>query len=598
MTRIPTGTLAVAALAAVCGAALVADAPSSHDRPIAADLFDPSRVAAGLCGGDSRAAERRARLLSLFGVPAALAATQSDARPPLLDGLGTHSMPITAASPEVQAYFDQGVRLMFGFNHAEAIRAFKAAQAIDPGCAMCFWGESLSLGVNINVPMDPRAVPPAWTALQQAVAALDGESEREKALVEALKARYSPDPKADRAPLDAAYADAMKAVHERFPEDHDIAVFYAEAAMDTQPWDYWEADRVTPSGRIGPAIAAIEKVLAAAPDHPGAIHLYIHLTEASADPWRAEAPADRLAALMPGQGHIVHMPSHTYYRIGRFRDSLASNVAAAAADEAYIAASGTAEALYANAYYPHNVHFLLTSALMAGDHGHALSASDKLAGILDDELALSVATLLQPMMTAPYVAHAQFSSPADILALPEPGAQFPFVRAHWHYARAVAKALGGDARGARAEADAIAALRRDGDLANLVDGRVPAPQVMEIAELVARARAAQADGDHAGAVALLQRAVALEDELVYMEPPYWTYPTRQSLGAALLRAGRADEAAQAFRDALVRVPGNGWALYGLQRAYEAAGEPFAAAQTRQLYREAWAGDADPDLNRL
>ncbi len=589
----------LAAVALVVGASVLApEGPPTTHAADAARLFDPSRLRAGLCGGTRGGGDRLSRLVALFAIPAAQAATQPGDAPPLYDNLGSFSMKVTTSSPQAQAYFDQGVRLMFGFNHAEAIRAFKAAQQLDPRCAMCFWGESLSLGANINVPMDPEASPPAWEALQKTVAAVDTETDVEKALIGALKARYSIDPKSERAPFDAAYADAMLAVHKRFPGNQDVAVFYAEAAMDTQPWDYWEADRVTPKGRIGPAIAAIEQVLAANPNHPGAIHLYIHLTEASADPWRAEAPAGRLAALMPGQGHLVHMPSHIYYRIGRFKDSLASNIVAAEADEAFIHMANAGEALYANAYYPHNVHFLMTSAMMAGDGRTALAAADKLAKIINPEMALAVPGLVQPVMAAPYLARALFAPPGDVLALQRPDDRFPFVIAHWHYARGIAHALEGDAAAARAEIKAIAAIREGPAMKVLVDAAVPAPQILQVAELVVGARAAQAEGKYADAAGLLRQAIAIEDAIPYTEPPYWYYPIRQTLGIVLLQAGDTDKAVQAFREALIRSPGNGWALYGLKEAYAKAGDPFAASATRELYRKAWAGGADPALNRI
>ncbi|MEN3975064.1 tetratricopeptide repeat protein [Emcibacter sp. SYSU 3D8] len=600
MNRILTGGLTAAAI--VIGALILAPGSGQQETaPHAADaarLLDPTQLRAGLCGGAREADNRLSRLVALFGIPAAIAASQSTEAPPLYDNLGSYAMAVTTTSPQAQAYFNQGLRLMFGFNHAEAIRAFKAAQRLDPDCAMCFWGESLSLGANINVPMDPDAAPPAWEALQRTVAAVNDETDVERALIEALRSRYSIDQKAERAPFDIAYADAMKAVHERFPDHQDVAVLYAEAAMDTQPWDYWEADRVTPKGRIGPAIAAIETVLAANPDHPGAIHLYIHLTEASGDPWKAEAPAGRLAALMPGQGHLVHMPSHTYYRVGRFRDSLASNITATAADEAFIRAANAGAGLYANAYYPHNVHFLLTSALMAGDRTNALAAAEKLSRIINPEMALAVAGLLQPMMASPYMVQARFASPGEVLALERPDAQFPYVVAQWHYARGVALALKGDPAGAEAEAKAIAGIRASADMTALVNANVPVADILQVAERVVAARAAQARGDYAASAVQLRAAIAIEDTIPYTEPPYWYYPLRQTLGAVLLQAGETGKAVQAFREALIRSPNNGWALYGLKEAYAQAGDPFAASATRELYRKAWAGGADPAINRI
>jgi tetratricopeptide (TPR) repeat protein len=598
MNRILAGSLTAVTL--VIGASVLAP-HMERTTPYAADaagLLDPGKARASLCGGAAAKDGGLSRLVALFAVPASMAATKSPDAPPLYPNLGTYSMTVTTRSPKAQAYFDQGLRLMFGFNHAEAIRAFREAQRLDPRCAMCFWGESLSLGANINVPMDPEASPPAWEALQKAVAAVDDETELEKALIEALKARYSIDSKSDRAPFDAAYADAMKAVHDRFPGNPDVAVFYAEAAMDTVPWDYWEKDRVTPKARMAPAIAAIEKVLKTSPNHPGAIHLYIHLTEASADPWKAEAPAERLAALMPGQGHLVHMPSHTYYRVGRFKDSLASNLAAVAADEAFIAAANAGDGLYANAYYPHNVHFVLTSAMMAGDRRNALAAAEKLSGMLKPEMALQVAGLVQPVMTAPLFAQARFGTPEEILSLAEPDERFPFVVAMWHYARGIAHARMGDLTAARKDARAIADLRTGADMKNLIDANVPAPEILRVAELVVGARIAQAERNYVGAATILRDAIAIEDGIAYMEPPYWYYPPRQTLGAVLLQAGRTDEAVQVFREALMQIPNNGWALWGLKEAYARAGDAFAASATRELYRKAWAGTADPDIARL
>lgn len=599
MARILIGSLAAATLA-VAGTMLTPgdrQAETTHGAE-AARLLDPSQVRASLCGGRHDGDGGMSRLVALFAVPAARAATRSTDMPPLYTDLGSYSMKVTTGSPQAQAYFDQGVRLMFGFNHAEAIRAFKAAQRLDPRCAMCFWGESLSLGANINMPMDPEASPPAWEALQKAIAAIDDETDVEKALIGALKARYSIDPKSDRAPFDAAYADAMKAAHERFPDEQDVAVFFAEASMDTQPWDYWEPGGTQPKGRIGPAIAAIEQVLATNPNHPGAIHLYIHLTEASADPWRAEALAERLAALIPGQGHLVHMPSHTYYRIGRFKDSLASNIAAVRADEAFITSQNAGQGIYAAGYYTHNVHFVMTSALMAGDGRTALEAADKLASILNPDMALTVPGLVQPVMAAPYKARARFAAPDDLLAMKQPDPRFPFVVAHWHYARGVALALKGDATGARAETRAIAAIRASEAMKVLNDANVPAPQVLQIAELTIGARVAQASGHYDDAARLLREAIAIEDAIPYMEPPYWDYPLRQTLGAVLLQEGKADEAVQAFRETLIRSPNNGWALWGLKEAYAKQGDAFAASATRELYRKAWAGDADPALGRI
>ena len=359
--------------------------------------------------------------------------------------------------------------------------------------------------------------------------------------------------------------------------------------MDAQAWDYWESDFTTPKGGTAQVLAALERVLAANPDHAGAIHLYIHITEASTDPKRAEPFADRLGPLMPGSGHLVHMPSHTYYRIGRFLDSLNANIAASAADEAYIDETG-AVGIYPYAYYPHNVHFVMTSAQMAGDAAHAIEAAEKLDALIPLSTLREV-PWTQPIKAAPLFAHAQFSDPDAVLALKDPGDAFPFVKAAWHYARGVALAAKGDVGAAGEAADAIAAIGGEADFSFLTGGGVPAGEVLKIEEHVLRGRIAQAEENHAAAVEAFKQAVALEDSLAYTEPPYWYYPTRQSLGAALLQAGKADEARKVFKESLIRVPNNGWALYGLAEAQKAEGDGFSEAQTRKLLGKAWVGDS-------
>jgi tetratricopeptide (TPR) repeat protein len=436
---------------------------------------------------------------------------------------------------------------------------------------MCFWGEAFVLGANINAAMEESAVQPAFVALTNAKARAASASERERALIDALATRYSSDPAADKAALAQAYADAMAAAHARFPDDPEIGVLFADALMNTSPWDYWEADGRTPKGRLGEAVGAIEGVLAANPDHPGAIHMYIHLTEASATPEKAEPYADRLADLMPAAGHIVHMPSHTYYRTGRYLDALQTNVAAVQADEAYLAQAQTA-GIYPYSYYPHNIHFALVSAQMAGDAEHMVWAAERLNGKIPDEVAGEVGWI-QAILPAPYYAHAQFSSPDVVLGLADPGDQFPFVKAMWHYARGVAHA----AKGA---------------------WYVPAPDILRIARHVLEGRIAQAEGNLDRAIKEFEVAVQIQQSLPYMEPEYWYYPVRQSLGATQLMAGRSAEAVDTFQAALIEAPNNGWALYGLMQAYEAQHDRAAAAETEKLFDKAWAGSGPPDLARL
>ncbi|WP_336490334.1 tetratricopeptide repeat protein [Methylobacterium nigriterrae] len=531
-------------------------------------------------------------------LPRGAAAPTSAAKPPLYADLGTLSWPVGTASAEAQAYFDQGYRLAWGFNHAEAARAFRAAQAIDPGCAMCLWGEAWVLGPHINYPMDADAVPRARAVLARA-ATLAGAAPEQAALIEALSQRYADPPPVDRKPLDRAFADAMERVQARFPDDAEIALLTADALMNLSPWDYWEAGGHEPKGATDRTLALIEGVLGLRagsaitpnPDHPGAIHLYIHTVEASDRPERAAPHAARLAALMPGTGHIVHMPSHIWYRLGQWRESLAANRAAVAADEAFVAGGG-ASLLYAHAYYAHNVHFVLISALMGGDGATATAAADKLAGIVTDRAKREI-PWTQPIAAAPYVAHARFSAPETVLALPAPDASFPLVCAHWHYARGEALARLGRPEEALSEAAAIDELARQPAIAAMPEAGVPAPDILAIAAHVVRARVARAQREEARAVALLAEAAAIQDRLPYMEPPFWYFPVRQSLGAALLAQGRPEEAAAAFREALKRAPNNGWAASGLLRAAQACGDEATAGEARALLERSWFGGEQP-----
>jgi tetratricopeptide (TPR) repeat protein len=516
---------------------------------------------------------------------------------PLYDDLGDLSYPITTHHELAQRYFDQGLRLTYAFNHGEALRAFREAQRHDPECAMCYWGEAFVLGPNINAPMDAAAIKLAVAAIAKAQQLASQATPREQALIQALAKRYADDPKADRAALNRAYADAMAEAANRFPEDQDIAVLYVDAIMNVSPWDYWEADATTPKGQIGEAIQVAERVLATNPDHPGAIHLYIHLTEASAHPERAEPYADRLVHLMPGAGHLVHMPSHTFFRIGRYHDSAETNKAAVQADEAYLA-KAKAEEIYAYGYYPHNIHFVLTSAQLAGDRSTALEYAKRLENKIPDAFAEQVGWA-QAIKTAPYYAHAQLSEPATVLALPDPGTRFPLVQAMWHYARGVAFATQGEVAQARGEAAKIAELNQKTDFSYLLAWAVPAPDLLSLARHVIEGRIAQAQGDLAGAIKEFQIAVSIQESLSYMEPPYWYYPVHQSLGAALLEAGRAEEAERMFEKSLEQFPKSGWALYGLMKAQQAQSKTEAAKATEQRFKQAWTGTPDAlDLKRL
>ncbi len=538
-------------------------------------------------------------------LPRGAAAPSAEEKPPLADNLGKLTWSVAAtAKPDAKAYFDQAYRLAWSFNHAEAARSFRAAQALDPTCALCLWGEAWVLGPHINYPIEADANARAVAVLAEARRLVAGTDDIRAALIEALSRRYSPDPQADRATLNGAYAAAMEAVQARFPEDADVALLTADALMNLTPWDYWSDGGRTPKGATERMVALIEGVLgdrqhgplAANPDHPGAIHLYIHAVEASDRPERAAPHAARLEGLMPGAGHLVHMPSHIWYRIGRWRESLDANLRAAAADEAQLGKGG-ASLLYSQGYFAHNVHFILASALMGGDGNTALRAAEKLATIVTDRAKRDV-PWTQPIAAAPYAAHARFSPAETVLALPPPGDDFPFVRAMWHYARGVAFARQGKAEGAQAEIVAIGELARTPAIAALPEKGVPGPDVLAIAERIVEARIAQAAGNHDQAAQLFAEAAATQDKLPYMEPPFWSYPVQQSLGAARLAQGQAEAAEAAFRTALQRSPNNGWAAAGLLRAAEARGDARAVDDAKALLQRNWFGEGMPELDQL
>ncbi len=517
---------------------------------------------------------------------------------PLWQGTGSISFPITTSSPDAQKYFDQGLRFAYGFNHGEAQRSFRQAQSLDPSCAMCYWGEALVLGPNINAPMSADAIKPAVAALRKAQELADEASPKEQGLIGALAARYVEDPASDRKALDQAYAEVMEALAQRYPDDLNIAVLAAEAAMDTQPWDYWQAGGKEPKGRMAGAIRLLENAIAQDPNHYGAIHLYIHTVEASDNPRRAEPHADRMATFdLAGLGHLVHMPSHIYFRIGRYRDSVETNQRAVEADEAYLRQRGE-PGFYGAMYYPHNVHFVLASAQMTGDRTAALSAADKLASLIPDDTARAM-PMVEPIKAAPYGAYAIYADSDTVLGLPEPPADLPVVRAMWHHARGNALAAKGDLAGARAEAEAIERIADTTDFTPMKEAGIPGAEIVQIAGEVLLGRIAQHAGEADAAIDHFEEAAAIEDEIPYMEPPYWYYPVRQSLGAALLQAGRPAEAEAAFQEALRKAPGSGWIIYGLSEAQKANNDQAGSEATRSRLNDVWVGDmALLDLSRL
>ncbi len=576
--------LILPSLMAVMSAALAGDAPAPAQTAPSETLvtLDPVRLAGSMCGSrnGNGTLVARLRLAAAFARNGTLATAATTAVPDAIQ------IAVTSADPVVREHVRRGLLLAYGFNHEASIAEFQAGQRRDPGCAICFWGEAYALGANINAPMTPEALPRARAALTRAMGLRASASATEQALIEALSGRYAGD---DRAGPEADYADAMLAAARRFPADDDVAVIAAEAAMNTRPWDYWEADGRTPQPRIGDAIRLVETVLARSPSHPQGQHLHIHLLEAGAEPARAEASADRLAAAnLAGAGHLVHMPAHIYFRLGRFADSIRANVAAARADEAYLATAG-ANPAYRFGYYPHNVHFIVASAQMAGDMATAIREARRLAGILNPEISAQIGWL-QPVQAAPYMAFAQFAAPERILALPEADARLPYVVAIRHYARAVARAAERNRAEFNRELAALRAIREGEEIQPLIDQDVPARDLLTIAEQVARGRWELGAGRFDAAAQAFEAAAGIEAGIPYMEPPFWYYPVQQSLGAALFRAGRLEEARAAFRAALVRAPNNGWALYGLAETERALGHRAEAAAAQSALQRAWLGD--------
>ncbi len=470
--------------AATAAASALVALPSTQAQRDPKPTFDALFAAGGLCApaqagrppllGQLVLAQAETRPFQPGQQPPAKVPPAKSGPPPLYDNLGTLHVPVTTKNPKAQAYFDQGMRLTFAFNHAEAARAFRAAQALDPGCAMCYWGEALVLGPNINAPMFPEAVAPAV---------------------------------------------------------------------------------------------------------------------------QAAAGARMLARQIPGAGHIVHMPSHIYYRLGMYREALQSNVEAVAVDEQYFSASPS-DPVYRGAYYPHNIHFVMVSALMGGDGKTTLDAASKLDKAVPADAVKAIGAL-QPVKSAPYFAHVQFSSPDVLVSLPDPGPEFVLVKAMWHYARAIGFVRKGAADAAKREVAAIERIERSSDFKPLTDWAIPGREIVRTARAVARGRVADLQGKLPEAIAAYREAVAIQDALPYMEPPYWYYPVRQSLGVALLRAGQLDQAEQVFRISLARTPSNGWALRGLMEVYRVRGDSAALAAARLRFTTTWLGKPEgPALSSL
>jgi len=504
---------------------------------------------------------------------------------PRLQHLGSHTFPVTTKSQRAQLFINQGVMLAYGFNHAEAARSFREAARLDPDCAMAYWGMALVLGPNINMAMPPDAEPRAYELIQKAIALKKNASNKEKAYIDALSKRYSGQLEHNRSALDLAYAESMRDLHNRYPGDLDIATLYAESVMDLRPWNYWTRD-MQPYPETVEILQVLESVMARNPNHPGAIHLYIHTVELGR-PELAEAAAERLRTLAPGAGHLVHMPSHIFRRIGRYEDASKSNEDAIAADEDYITQC-RAQGVYPLAYYPHNIHFLWDSATMEGRSHLAIEAARKSASKIPDGAWREV-PLLHQFLVAPLFAYTRFGQWDMILKEPRPPEDSPFWTGVWRYARGLAFTSTGKLDAAAQELNELQKITtlKSLDGLRVTFSRNGAKTILEIATDVLAGELAAKRGDYEQAIAHLHRGILLEDNLIYNEPPDWHVPVRQSLGAVLLAAGRAAEAEAVYWQDLSRNRENGWALFGLMQSLRAQGKEEQAAAAEGRFRKAW-----------
>ncbi len=522
-------------------------------------------------------------VVALMGIPTAAGGEKLSV--PLYEGLGKHRRTVTTSSPAAQRYFNQGLNWTYAFNHDEAIRSYKKAAELDPECAMAWWGVSLCNGPHINYPlMPPDRAAEAWEALQRARALSPQVTPVERALIEALSKRYANPPPTDRAPLDKAYADAMARVWKTHPRDADVGTLYAEALMDLRPWDLW-----TPDGQPRPEtptiVAVLEEVLRLEPEHAGANHLYIHAIEPSPNPARATASAERLVDLVPGSGHLVHMPSHIFVLTGRWAEASAQNELAIASDRAYRKLAPTPG--FYRLYMLHNHHMLSFAAMMEGRSEVAIRAARAaVASVPADELKRQAA-LADPYMGAVFDALKRFGRWDDILNEPPPPSCLPITTAMWRMTRGVAYAAKGQIDHAEQERVAFRrAVDRVPDDAQMAIN--PARDILAIATLFLDGEIAYRRGDIDASVRTLRRAIALEDGLRYIEPPEWMQPVRHTLGAVLTDAERFEEAEAVYRADLKRWPENGWSLYGLARCLRDRGADAEAKQVAARFSKTWA----------
>jgi tetratricopeptide (TPR) repeat protein len=505
---------------------------------------------------------------------------------PLMTNLGKYGMKVSTANERAQLFFNQGLNLYYGFNHLEAYRSFKEVARLDPNCAMAYWGQALSLGPNINLPMDPADTETVYKALQKAIALKDKASSMEQLLIDALSKRYTAEALKDRKSLDEAYANAMEETAKQFPDHADVNTLYAEALMDLHPWDFWKNGQ--PQVWTAKPVEVINRIVSKNPYHPGANHLNIHILEASPEPEKAATSADKLLDLVPGSGHLVHMPSHIYIRLGRYLDGVESNERAVKTDEAYIAQCKV-QGVYPLFYYPHNYHFLLACAQMAGMSNKSTLTADALKKSIPVEMLNEPDFVtLQHWYAMPWYNMVRFGKWNEILQIKEPVDSLKYVKSVWHYARGMAFIRTNKVNEAKSELINLKKLVADPFMENTIGGFNSFKNVLSIGQNILEGEIEASQKNYEKAIQFLTKAVEIEDNLLYQEPPDWYHPARQVLGGILLDAKKPVLAEQRFREDLNQYRKNGWSLYGLYQSLQAQGKKNEAMEAKKEFDKAFA----------
>lgn len=530
-------------------------------------------------------------------VTAAMQADEKQPGPPILmQGMGTYHHKITTSSEQAQKFFDQGLTLAYAFNHAEAERSFREAARLDPNCAMCYWGISLVLGPNINMQMDKESVPPAYVALNKAKELMKNASAKEQDYITALATRYGPSPVQDRTKFNEAYADAMREVAKKYPDDLDAATLFAEAMMDIHPWDYYNKETREPQPWTPEIVSTLESVMKKNPNHPGANHFYIHAVEASNHPERGLPMAERLSTLVPAAGHLVHMPAHIYIRTGDYKKASETNEHAIQSDNSYLSGCH-APGAYSMVYVPHNHHFLSASATLEGRSKVALDSANAVRSKVDPQMMRQEGmAVLQHFYMVPTFVMIRFGMWDDILKSPAPDKDLIYPSGIWHYARGLALVRTGKIDDAKKELEQVQSVAANPALEKmLLMDLHKTTDLMQIQVEHLTGEIAAASKDYSSAISHLQKAVQIEDNLTYDEPPVWPNPMRHYLGAVLLDAKRSAEAEKVYREELTKFPRNGWSLFGLEQSLIAQNKKQEADTVKKDLDVAWAA-ADIKLN--